>query len=195
MTTRLSVESRATTGHFMKRITLLRHAKSGWDDPVARDFDRGLNPRGERAATLIGTAAAAELGIDSIVSSPAVRCTQTLDLFQPAAGVADMEPHWDRRVYLASSATLLDVMRDNDVAFGHVLLCGHNPGLEDLVLELVPDDGSSPLRDSVEEKFPTAALATIECAVERWSDLRPGCGKLTRFTRPRDLDATLGPEE
>lgn len=180
----------------MKSITLLRHAKSGWDDPVARDFDRGLNPRGERAATTIGVAALAEqLGIDAIISSPAVRCTQTLDLFQPAAGLAEMEPHWDRRVYLASSATLLDVMRDNADDFGHVLLCGHNPGLEDLVLELVPDDGTSPLRDAVEEKLPTAALATIECAVERWGDLKPGCGRLTRFIRPRDLDPALGPDD
>jgi phosphohistidine phosphatase len=180
----------------MKRITLLRHAKSGWDDPVARDFDRGLNARGERAATTIGVAAqAANLGIDAIVSSPAVRCTQTLDLFQPAAGLADMEPHWDRRVYLASSATLLDVMRDNEDGFTHVLLCGHNPGMEDLVLELVPDDGTSPLRDVAEEKFPTAALATIECAVDHWADLKPGCGALVGFTRPRDLDPELGPEE
>jgi phosphohistidine phosphatase len=180
----------------MKRITLLRHAKSGWDDPVARDFDRGLNPRGERAAVTIGAAAkAAELGIDAIISSPAVRCTQTLDLFQPAAGLADMEPHWDRRVYLASSATLLDVMRDNEDRFAHVLLCGHNPGLEDLVLDLVPDNGSSPLRDSVEEKFPTAALATIDCAVDCWADLKAGCGSVTSFTRPRDLDPDLGPEE
>jgi phosphohistidine phosphatase len=180
----------------MKRITLLRHAKSGWDDPVARDFDRGLNPRGERAAVTIGQAAAREvLGIDAIVSSPAVRCTQTLDLFQPAAGLADMEPHWDRRVYLASSATLLDVMRENDESASHVILCGHNPGLEDLILDLVPDDGTSPLRDSVEEKFPTAALATIDCAVDAWADLKPRCGTLTRFIRPRDLDASLGPEE
>lgn len=180
----------------MKRITLLRHAKSGWDDPVARDFDRGLNPRGERAAVTIGRAAAeGGLGIDAIVSSPAVRCTQTLDLFQPAAGLADMEPHWDRRVYLASSATLLDVMRENEEGFGHVLLCGHNPGLEDLILDLVPDNGTDTLRDQVEEKFPTAALATIDCAVERWTDLTPRCGTLTRFTRPRDLDPALGPDE
>lgn len=180
----------------MKRITLLRHAKSGWDDPVARDFDRGLNPRGERAAVTIGmAAAAAELGVDAIISSPAVRCTQTLDLFQPAAGMANMEVHWDRRVYLASSATLLDVMRENDESFGHVLLCGHNPGMEDLILDLAPDDGTSPLRDQVEEKFPTAALATLACAIDKWGDLKPRCGTLTRFTRPRDLDPELGPEE
>lgn len=180
----------------MKRITLLRHAKSGWDDPVARDFDRGLNERGERAADVIGYAAAGEnLGIDTIISSPAVRCTQTLDRFQPAAGLADMEPHWDRRVYLASSATLLDLLRETGDSCDHILMCGHNPGMEDLVLELVPDTNNAPLRDAVEEKFPTAALATITCAVAHWRDLKPGCGVLARFIRPRDLDPDLGPED
>jgi phosphohistidine phosphatase len=180
----------------MKTITILRHAKSGWDDPVARDFDRGLNARGERAADLIGKAAAAKgLGIDAIISSPAVRCTQTLDHFQPAAGIPDMEPHWDRRVYLASSATLLDLLKETSEDYAHILLCGHNPGLEDLILELVADDGTSPLRDIVEQKLPTAALATLTCPIERWHDLRHGCAHLSELVLPRDLDAALGPED
>ncbi len=180
-----------------KRITLLRHAKSAWDDPVARDFDRGLNDRGERAAKRVGEAAREQaLAIDSIVASPAVRVIETLDLFLPAAGLDAVEPHWDRRVYLASSATLLDVLREQDDAVDHVLMCGHNPGMEDLVLDLVPDSESSmpALRDAVEEKFPTAALATIDCAVESWQQLKAGCGQLLSFVRPRDLDPSLGPD-
>jgi phosphohistidine phosphatase len=180
----------------MKTITILRHAKSSWDDPVARDFDRGLNARGERASLLIGEAAAKEdLGIDAIISSPAVRCTETLDHFQPAAGIPDMEPHWDRRVYLASSATLLDLLHETPDTYGHVLLCGHNPGLEDLILELVPDDGSSPLRDVVEDKLPTAALATLKCPVDHWRDLKPRSAALVRLILPRNLDPALGPED
>ena len=179
----------------MKTITILRHAKSSWDDPVARDFDRGLNARGERAAVVVGEAAAQrKLAVDSIVSSPAVRCIETLDRFQPAAGLADLEPHWDRRVYLASSATLLDVLKERPADEQRILLCGHNPGLEDLILDLVPDDGRSPLRDVVDAKLPTAALATLVCAIESWAELKPGCAELTALLLPRELDPALGPE-
>ena len=72
-------------------------------------------------------------------------------------------------------------------------MVGHNPGLEDLIFDLVPDDGSSPLRDQVEEKFPTATYAVLELAIDRWSDLADGCGRLVHLVRPRDLDPALGP--
>ncbi|MEQ1687526.1 MAG: histidine phosphatase family protein [Sphingopyxis sp.] len=177
----------------MKRLILLRHAKSGWDDPVARDYDRPLNERGRIAATSIGSWAGENgLAVDSIISSPAVRCTETLDLFQPAAGITAIEPHWDRRIYLASSATLIDVLRDFGDSDTSVLMCGHNPGMEDLILDLVPDDGSSPLRDVAEEQFPTAGLATIELDVAHWCDADNRCGRLVQFTRPRDIDSALG---
>lgn len=180
----------------MKRLTVLRHAKSGWDDPVARDFDRPLNDRGRTAATVIGDhVKTAGLAIDSIVASPAVRVAETLDIFLPAAGLDDIEPHWDRRIYLASSATLLDVLRETPAAIDHVLISGHNPGLEDLILGLVPDQGDTEQRDLVEIKFPTAALATLACDVATWADLRDGCARIERFIRPRDLHPDLGPED
>lgn len=180
----------------MKRLILLRHAKSGWDDPVARDYDRPLNDRGRVAAASIGHwAGQNDVTVDSIVASPAVRCTETLDLFQPAARMATIEPHWDRRIYLASSATLIDVLRDLGDDDTSVLMCGHNPGMEDLILDLVPDDGSSPLRDLAEEQFPTAGLATIELDVAHWRDVDNRCGRLVHFMRPRDVDDALGPED
>jgi phosphohistidine phosphatase len=58
----------------------------------------------------------------------------------------------------------------------------------------VPDDGSSPLRDIVEEKFPTAAYAQLEIDIDRWADLEEGNARLVQLTRPRDLDPKLGPE-
>jgi phosphohistidine phosphatase len=179
----------------MKRLTLLRHAKSGWDDSVTRDFDRPINPRGERAATAMGRhAASIGLRPDWIVASPAVRVTDTLDHFLPAADLADLEPVWDRRIYLASSVTLADVLRElpNDVH--HVLMCGHNPGMEDMVFDLVPADGTDSARHDVEEKFPTAAIATIKLAIDSWDALTNGCGILESFVRPRDIDPALGPD-
>ncbi|GLV22112.1 phosphoglycerate mutase [Sphingobium sp. TomMM35A] len=178
----------------MKRLTLLRHAKSDWDDPVERDFDRPLNRRGERAALLIGQfARSRKMQFDHLVASPAVRVVQTLDTFLEGYG-QPLDPHWDRRIYLASVATLLDVLRDLPDTASSVILAGHNPGLEELILELVPDDGASPLRDDVEVKFPTASLAVLDLEIDAWADVAPNAGTLVSFTRPRDLDPALGPE-
>jgi phosphohistidine phosphatase len=176
----------------MRTLTLLRHAKSSWDDPVQRDFDRPLNAKGRRAAWTMGEHCRREgLAWDHVVASPAVRCVETLDAFQEGYGKA-LKPVWDRRIYLASNATLLDVLHDAPAEAKSVLMCGHNPGLEDLVLMLTPDDGDA-ARDELEEKFPTAALAVLELA-SSWPALAPRAARLNRFVRPRDLDPALGPE-
>ena len=178
----------------MKRLTLLRHAKSGWDDPVKRDFDRPLNGRGEKAATLMGRHVRDEaMRFDLLVASPAVRVVETLDHFLESYGQS-IETLWDRRIYLASAAALRDVVHGIPDSATHLLMAGHNPGLEDLILELVPEQDGGALREEVEAKFPTASLATIELPVERWADVANGSGQLVTFTRPRDLDAALGPE-
>ena len=130
----------------MKTLTLLRHAKSGWDDPVARDFDRPLNPKGQRAAAMMGRHMRAEgLEFDHVVASPAARVAETLAQVATGYG-SDLAPHWDQRLYLASAATLLDMIHELPAGAGRVLFSGHNPGLEELVLLLSTDNA---LRDSV----------------------------------------------
>jgi phosphohistidine phosphatase len=178
----------------LKRLGLYRHAKSDWGDPRSRDFDRPLSARGRRGAAAMG------LHIhrygarwERIVSSPAVRCAETVEIGYEAIGKT-YRVNWDRRIYLASSATLLDLLREMPGDPASLLMVGHNPGLEDLIFDLVPDDGSSPLRDVVEEKFPTAAFAVLELDVAQWRDAAPGCARLVHLMRPRDLDPALGPE-
>ncbi len=178
-----------------KTLYLLRHAKSGWDDPVARDFDRPLNKRGERAARTMGQWMASHgVSFQHLIASPAVRVVETLDGLWAGYG-RKIEPTWERRIYLASSATVLDVLREVDDAHDVVMVVGHCPAVEDLVFDLVPDDGSSPLRDEVEIKYPTAALAQIEIPIDHWADIGKPVAHLKRFVRPRDLDAALGPDE
>jgi phosphohistidine phosphatase len=178
----------------MKTLTLFRHAKSGWDSPVARDFDRPLNDRGRRGAKLMGTYARREaLTFDHVISSPAVRCLETLDGFWDGYGEI-LHPNWERRIYLASGVTLLDVVHDIPDEASRVLMCGHNPGLEDLAMLLVPEKPADPLRDLLEEKYPTACIAELAVDSAHWADIREGGAMLTRFIRPRDLDPTLGPE-
>lgn len=178
----------------MKTLTLLRHAKSAWDDPVERDFDRPLNGRGRRAAHRMGRYMRDEgLTFDHVVASPALRVQQTI------AGVEDgygsmLSPHYDRRVYMASAAALLDLVQSLDDAHGRVLMIGHNPGLEDLVLMLVPQTEAG-LRDEVEIKYPTATLAEMRFDADHWADVDERTGVLVRFMRPRELDPSLGPDE
>lgn len=178
----------------MKTLGLFRHAKSDWHDPRARDFDRPLNLRGERGAVLMGRhIRETEYRWDRVIASPAIRVAETIELAAKGAG-RTFPVNWDRRIYLASSATLADLLREQADSAAAVLMVGHNPGLEDLIFDLVPDDGTSPLRDVVEQKFPTAAFAVLELAINSWADLRERCGRLVALTRPRDLDPALGPE-
>lgn len=177
----------------MKTLHLMRHAKSGWDSPVERDFDRPLNERGRKGASAIGQWVKRQgLAVDHIIASPAVRVADTLDVFRPTAGIA-VEPHWDRRIYLASAATLFDLVHELPDSADACLMAGHNPGLEDLIFLLVADRDEDQNRTEVEEKFPTAAFATLTFAVDRWADIQPETAQFLHFVRPRDLDPTLGP--
>ncbi|HSX56810.1 MAG TPA: histidine phosphatase family protein [Sphingomonas sp.] len=178
----------------MKTLTLLRHAKSSWDDPVARDFDRPLNGKGQRAALAVGRYLRSEgMTFDHVVASPAVRIVETVEQVETGYG-SDLAPAWDRRIYLASAGSLLDIVHELPAQAQTALLIGHNPGLEDLILTLIPDRAGDVLRDSVEEKFPTAAIAEMTFDVADWTAIRADAGILVRFIRPRDLDPALGPD-
>jgi len=178
----------------MKVLGLFRHAKSDWNDARLRDFDRPLNARGREGAALMGKHIG-EFGVawQRVIASPAVRVTQTIELAADAAG-RSLPVIWDRRIYLASSPTLIDLLREQEGDPRSILMAGHNPGLEDLIFDLVPEDGGCPLRAIVEEKFPTAAFAVLTMDIASWADIEDGCAKLVHLSRPRDLDARLGPE-
>lgn len=178
----------------MKTLTLLRHAKSAWDDPVERDFDRPLNGRGRRAASRMGRYMRdAGLMFDTVRASPAVRVRQTIEGIEDGLG-RPLNPIFDTRIYMASGATLLDLVQSLEGSADRALLIGHNPGLEDLVLLLTPEGGGD-LRSEVETKYPTAAIAELRFDVDHWGEVDEGKGTLVRFVRPRELDPTLGPDE
>lgn len=173
----------------MKTLGLLRHAKSDWSHSDARDFDRGLNARGRRGAALMGEHIRAHgPRWDQLIASPAERVKRTLEGAE--LGIA---PEWDERLYLASTATIFDIL--HGATGDAVLLAGHNPGLGDMVLELVSPMRENALFDAAKVKFPTAAYAVLELAIDDWSDARRECGVLMHFKRPRDLDPELGPTD
>ena len=175
----------------MKRLGLLRHAKSDWDDMALRDFDRGLNSRGRRGAALIGEHIARHgAKWDAAIASPAERVRRTIE----ASGLR-VEPRFDARAYLADAATLIGLLREVDGDPQSVLLVAHNPGLQELVFRLVDPANENPLFARAAEKFPTAAFAMLELAVDDWNHVQPGCATLVHFARPRDFDPELGPEQ
>ncbi len=177
----------------MKSLTIFRHGKSGWDAPVSRDFDRPINKRGAIGSKLLGEYAKREgLHYDAVYCSPAIRCVETLDAFWEGYGQI-LHPNWDKRIYLASGASLFDVMSELDEDGDNILMCGHNPGCEELALMLSPDVKGDWARDQIEEKFPTAAICEIEFDCSNWNEIREGQGKIMRFIRPCDLDPALGP--
>jgi phosphohistidine phosphatase len=176
-----------------KTLGLLRHAKSEWDEAVKRDFDRGLNARGRRGAALMGEHVVAEdIGFGLALASPAARIRETLDLAR-----LGMEPAFDDRLYLASPETILDVVAhagaEADPEPDAILVIGHNPGLQETILNLVAPARENDLFREAVVKFPTAGFAVLECDIARWADLKPRCATLTHFMRPRDLDPDLGP--
>jgi phosphohistidine phosphatase len=178
----------------MKTLTLLRHAKSGWDDPVARDFDRPLNGRGRRAAATVGRAMHSEgMTFDAVIASPAMRVVETLRDLGEGYG-RPLEPRHDQDLYLASPAVILERVQRTDDQVDRLLLVGHNPGMEQLAILLAGSDRSGCLPE-IKVKYPTAAVAVIEFEVDRWADVKKGGGALVRFIRPRDLDPELGPDD
>ena len=177
----------------MKLLGLLRHAKSDWSESELRggkqrDFDRGLNGRGQRGAGLMGRHIL-DHGVswDRLLASPAQRVRQTL-----AAAQLPLEPEWQDHAYLADADTLLALIHGMDGNPASLLLAGHNPGLQDLLL--LVRDIDDPLCITAAEKFPTASFAVLALDVASWPDVAPGCARLVHFARPRDLDAALGPE-
>ena len=177
----------------MKTLTLLRHAKSSWSNPAASDFDRPLNKRGHRAARTVGQALKAQgVAFDAVIASPAARVVETVEDVSEGYG-SPIRPAYDPRIYMASVATLLAIVREADDEADRLLMVGHNPGFEALAMLLTQEKGNG-LRGELATKYPTATVAEIALPIKHWRDATPGTGELARFIRPRDLDPELGPD-
>ncbi|WP_432027164.1 SixA phosphatase family protein [Streptomyces sp. 1222.5] len=167
----------------MRRLMVLRHAKSAWPEGV-EDHRRPLAPRGLRDAPAAGRALAEAGGLpDLALCSTAVRARRTWELAAAEWGTPP-PVRYDRRLYAAGVADLLDVVREVGREVETLLLVGHNPGLEELVAELAGDG----LDDSLERlraKFPTSAIAVLTWRGTGWPALGPGTALLTSFMVPR----------
>lgn len=171
----------------MLTLTLFRHAKSSWDESTLDDFERPLAPRGLKAAPRMGRALA-KLGpsVDLVLCSTAKRTRQTLELVLPELAPNEPPVHFDEALYHGLPEILLERTLKHAGSARHVMLVGHNPGLEILAARLVDDGDDEELRDMA-YKFPTAAFAQFTFDIDAWADLEIASGHLTAFRTPRSL--------
>jgi phosphohistidine phosphatase len=171
----------------MRRLILLRHAKTERGKPGGRDRDRKLTKRGRADAPVIG-AYMVHHGLvpDLVMVSPAARAEETWALVRPAFAKAPRVVK-DERIYNASTDRLVAVIADARKAHS-LLVVGHNPGLQDLAVQLIAS-GDVEARERVTEKLPTSGLVVIDFSIDDWSRLHPRSGRLERFVTPRLIAA------
>lgn len=156
---------------------IVRHAKSSWADPYLADFERPLNERGLTAAPFMGEFMRTNgLVPDKIVSSPAARAKHTAELIKKAGRFAPAID-FDGRIYEASPRTWRDVVSELPDESQHVMLVGHNPGMEGFIRFLTGEY----------ERMPTAAVAVIRLDIKRWEKIDEDCCELHAVYRPKDL--------
>jgi phosphohistidine phosphatase len=174
----------------MKKLFLLRHAKSEWGNAQLKDFDRPLNERGRQAAPQMAAHFRSKrYKADAVFCSTARRTRETLELFKPVLG-AGTPITFDDRLYLAEPEYILERIRSISDEARSALFIGHNPGTEQIAQMLVtpPEDQEQErLLRRLREKYSTCALAVIRFDAESWQDIKLLTGELTDFTRPKDL--------
>lgn len=166
-----------------RELWLLRHGKAERYDGM-EDFDRALKKRGKRNAKRIGEwLTEQQLVPDAVVSSPAVRALMTANIVCETAGIGLDSIKTEKRLYDEGLSRVKSALTDIPATAKHVLVVGHNPEIEDLLVFLVKAD-ELPVTQKL---FPTATLARLQLPGD-WSHLQAGCAKLLSITYPKLLD-------
>ena len=173
----------------MRRLILLRHAKSDRNQIGKDDHDRVLNARGVADSPLIGAFLAHHGFIpERAIVSTAARARETWNLVAKSLPETPLQP--EGRLYEASPGAILDVIMAVGPAVKTLILVGHNPGFHGTAVNLV-GTGEIEVRQRLMEKFPTAGVAVIDFPVDDWRKIRPAAGRLERFVSPRVLAAAI----
>lgn len=165
----------------MKRLTLVRHAKSDWSVAGQADWERTLNARGLKDAPEMGRRLRErKLKPEVILTSPAVRAFTTATLLAKELGLPAGKLLKDERLYHASPGTILEVIRELGGTARHVMVVAHNPGLTEFSDQLASDRRI--------DHMPTCAVVTAAVDVRQWTDLDWQCGKEVELDYPRNSD-------
>jgi phosphohistidine phosphatase len=172
----------------MLTLTLFRHAKSSWGFPDLDDRERPLNARGLAAAPLMGAFLRQQgLRPDLVLCSTSVRTRQTFEL---ASGGWEPEPRtkYEGGLYLAEPFSLLERVRKTPGTVKHLMIVGHNPGLQILGLELIGEGDPASIA-ALSDKLPTAGVVVLAFEGKSWRNVAPRKGRLVHFATPKMLTA------
>jgi phosphohistidine phosphatase len=161
----------------MRQLTLIRHAKSSWENPALSDFDRPLNKRGRKNAPLMGKILRKRgLVFQQIISSPALRAITTARLIAEELGFPEQDIAQRADLYDASLDALLDCVSSLDNRYSKIAMVAHNPGITALCNHLTGESITN---------LPTCAVATIEFELDDWRTVHEDVGRLTLYEYPR----------
>ncbi len=167
----------------MKRLVLLRHAKSSWSEDGLPDSERPLSGRGERDAPRMGARLRdRDIRPDLVLSSHALRARRTAALIARTLDYPEDGLRLDARLYLATPLEILAVVAEQADAVDCLLVVGHNPGLTELTNLLLPDLDLANL--------PTAGTVVVDCATGRWAEIRDAQRELVSYDYPKSSGAS-----
>jgi phosphohistidine phosphatase len=173
----------------MRRLLLLRHAKSLRDDALS-DKDRPLAARGRSDSPRMGSYMHHKRYLPQLVlCSTAKRTVETWELLGPELD-ASTQARFPDALYLASASMIESLIRAAGIDVSALLVIGHNPGLEECARMFAresPADEERRLGAALKDKFPTCALAVLDFDIDDWNDAAARSGKLVDFARPKDL--------
>jgi phosphohistidine phosphatase len=175
----------------MRRLLLLRHAKTEADAPSGRDFDRRLEPRGREDAVLVGDwLSAQDQCPDYVLVSTAVRAQQTWEIVAGELAKAACKPHvlHLKQLYNAGPALLLEQVRIEAPDAACVMIIAHNPGLHELAFTLT-SSGTAAAQNAIMDNLPTGAIATLDFEADDWTDVHFRSGYLVSVVSPKSLKA------
>ena len=179
----------------MRRLMLLRHAKTETDAPSGRDQDRRLDDRGHRDAAEIGGWIATHPPFpESVLVSSATRTQQTWDIAWAAMKDVVPPPQVELlpELYGADPLRILAAVRSPSTADAkRLMVVGHNPGMHELALALA-GSGDAAGRKALAGNLPTSGLAVLDFAVDNWADVAFRRGQLVLFVSPKVLKQASG---
>lgn len=161
----------------MKRLTLLRHAKSSWGQPDLDDQERPLNQRGLRDTPIMGRRLLT-YGVrpSLIITSPATRARQTTKLLAREIGYPVEFLQTEHSLYMAAAERILEVIELQEDPFSDIVLCAHNPGITELANQL----GGQSI-----DNVPTCGMVIIEADTDTWSEIADSARMIIAFDYPK----------
>lgn len=164
-----------------KKLLLVRHGKSDWGNSQLADFNRPLNPRGEKNAPEMATRILHKNQVpETIVSSPALRALTTAKHFSKIWSIPKEQILLKPEIYEANTTSLLRLLNGINQEYKSIAMFGHNPGLTDFANYLTNEGIYN---------IPTCGTVLIEFDTEHWEEISCHTGRLVEFDFPKNVDA------